>query len=357
MSKKVFDQHTQRLALTLLFSGCVFAILLAAVLFTVGLTSFLVSAGVIGGPWVEIDDIYTLIWMMALISLILGGALAFFFGRVLMKPINVTINAMNSLAAGRFDTRIRFGPVISRHPTVRELTESFNTMASELEGTELLRSDFINSFSHEFKTPIVSVAGFAKLLKSDGLRPEERNEYLDIIESESIRLSNMAENILDLTRLENQIILTDVTSFNLSEQLRGCVLMLEHKWSEKELTPDIELDELCIEGSQRLLEQVWINLIDNAVKFSPPGGVLSVRAYAVDSAVQVTVENTGHIPAESLGRVFNKFYQADKSRAAAGNGIGLAVVKRILELHSGEVTAENGEGTVRFTVTLPGRQS
>jgi signal transduction histidine kinase len=163
----------------------------------------------------------------------------------------------------------------------------------------------------------------------------------------------MATNMLNLTRVENQIILTDVSSFNLSEQLRSSVLLLEDKWTRKEIVLDLDFDEYTIFANEEMLKQVWINLIDNAVKFSPVGGIVKVSMETHGKMIAVKVSNEGDIPPESRPRVFNKFYQADESHAGEGNGIGLSVVKRIVELHEGEVMLECEGGIVSFEVCLP----
>ncbi|MEI3088630.1 MAG: HAMP domain-containing sensor histidine kinase [Oscillospiraceae bacterium] len=167
---------------------------------------------------------YLLIGLMILFSTLMGAVLTVFSSTLITRPVNTLIGGMNRLASGDYKTRIRFAPILARQPVVADLTDSFNTMAAELEGTEMLRSDFINNFSHEFKTPIVSIAGFAKLLRYGDLSGPERDEYLAIIEDESMRLSDMATNVLNMTKIENQTILSGVTRFNLSEQLRNCVL-------------------------------------------------------------------------------------------------------------------------------------
>ena len=234
------------------------------------------------------------------------------------------------------------------------MIDSFNTTAQELEGTEMLRSDFINNFSHEFKTPIVSIAGFAGLLKQGNLDEQEQKEYLNIIESESRRLAYMATNVLNLTKVENQTILTDVSVFNLSEQLRTCVLLLEAKWEQKNLEMNLELEEHTISGNQELLRQVWVNLLDNAIKFSPEGQSVEISAAEEESSVAVSITNTGsYIPQEQQSAIFRKFYQADHSHNTEGNGIGLAVVKRVVELHGGSIRVESNPSFTKFTVTLP----
>jgi signal transduction histidine kinase len=261
---------------------------------------------------------------------------------------------MNRLASGDFKARLEIEGPLAKHSAVKEVTDSFNRMAEELQSTEMLRSDFINNFSHEFKTPIVSIAGFAKLLRRGSLPAEKQEEYLAIIETESMRLSQMATNVLNLTKVENQTILTDVTEYNLSEQIRSCILLLSEKWEQKNIEYALDFNEYTIHANEELLKQVWINLLGNAVKFTPVGGLIEVRITEQENNITVSVRNTGsEIAPEHQERIFNKFYQADESHASEGNGIGLAIVKRVVELHEGEISVSSGSGSTTFTVTLP----
>ena len=349
-------ESRSRMSLTLALSIFVFIILLAAI----GLTALglwlLAKAGVI----VDINgelQLGQVILFMSLISLIIGGVSVFFSSRLPLKPVNEIINKMNRLAAGDFKTRLKFGNTMSAHPAVKELTTSFNTMAEELENTEMLRNDFINNFSHEFKTPIVSITGLANLLESGDLTEEQRVQYARAIREESMRLSSMASNVLSLTKVENQTILTDVSSFNLSEQVRSAVLLLEEKWSSKNIDLQLDFDEYMIKANEEMLKQVWINLIDNAVKFVPRCGTVELEVLDEGENLCVKVSNTGsEIPHDKMDKIFNKFYQDDESHATQGNGIGLAIVKSIVELHNGSVRVNSGNGITAFTVVLPKEQ-
>lgn len=292
-----------------------------------------------------------------LTSLIIGFFITAVVSRVSLKPINRMIDRMNSLAAGDFNARLDFGRPISSHSAFKEISDSFNKMATELQSTELLRSDFINNFSHEFKTPIVSIAGFAKLIRRGNLTEEQKAEYLKIIEEESLRLSYMATNVLNLTKVENQTILSNVTRFNLSEQIRSCILLLEPKWSQKNLEMLVDFSEYEIEANEELLKLVWINILDNAVKFSPHYGTVGVEICEKNENVEVKIINSGsEIAKEKLEKIFCKFYQADESHASRGNGVGLAVVKSTVLLHAGNVFAESERGVTTFTVVLPKTQ-
>ena len=349
-------ERTSRMSLTLALSIFVFVILLAAI----GLTALGLWLLTKAGVTVDINgelQLGQVILFMFLISLIIGGVAVFFSSRLPLKPVNEIINKMNRLASGDFKTRLKFGDTMSAHPAVKELITSFNTMAEELENTEMLRNDFINAFSHEFKTPIVSITGFANLLEAGDLTEEQRVQYARAIREESLRLSSMASNVLNLTKVENQTILTDVSRFNLSEQVRSAVLLLEEKWSGKNIDLLLDFDEYMIEANEEMLKQVWINLIDNAVKFVPRCGTVELEVIDEGKNLCVRISNTGsEIPPEKMEKIFAKFYQADESHATQGNGIGLAIVKSIVELHRGKVGVTSNGGITSFCVTLPKKQ-
>lgn len=340
-------------SLTIIVSLLVFCMLCSAIGLAVLGVYVLKWAGVMAGE-VEEMDMSAIVLFMSVISLILGWVLVFFLIRIPLKPIHTLIMRMNRLAKGDFKARIEEESLLSNHPAIREINHSFNKLAEELEQTEMLRSDFINNFSHEFKTPIVSIAGFAKLLKRGNLTEEQRLAYLNSIEEESMRLAYMATNVLNLTKIENQSILTDVTSFNVSEQVRSAVLLLENKWDEKCIDLQLDFDEHTIEGNEELLKQVWINLVDNAIKFSPYAGTVILDVVDKADSVVVSISNTGpEIPPDKIDKIFRKFYQAEESHANAGNGIGLAIVKRVVELHRGKTSVVSEQGKTTFTICLP----
>ena len=349
-------EQTSRTSLTIMLSVFVFTIILSAIALTALGLWILSMAGVIVNVEGELQ-LGLVILFMSLISLVIGTVITFFSSRIPLKPVNELINKMNLLASGNFKTRLKFSPSVFSHPVGKELTASFNTMAEELENTEMLRSDFINAFSHEFKTPIVSITGLAQLIESGNLSEEERIQYARAIREESMRLSSMASNILSLTKVENQTILTDISRFNLSEQIRSAVLLLEEKWSAKNIDLQLDFDEYTIEANEELLKQVWINLIDNAVKFVPLDGAVSLEISEKDESFYISIANTGSkIPIEKQEKIFNKFYQADESHATQGNGIGLAIVKKIVDLHNGSISVTSENQTTSFTVILPKKQ-
>ena len=347
------DKRTNRFTLALLISGIVFFTNVIVISLTILLIYLFANFGIIKtiGGQVGLPGVLKFFFYL---SLIIGFLLAYLAGRITINPIKQVIDKLNCLANGDFKARLHFDKLISKHSSFKQMENSFNRAAGELEHTEMLRSDFINNFSHEFKTPIVSIAGFAKLLRRGNLSEEEKEEYLQAIEEESLRLSDMANNVLNLTRVENQTILTNVSEYNLSEQVRGAVLLLEEKWSSKNIYMDLQFNEYLIKANEELLKQVWINLLDNAIKFSPNNDTVSINIKKKDDDLQVSIANHGkEIPKESIDRIFNKFYQADESHSSLGNGIGLAVVKKICQLHNGEVSVVSENGTTTFTVILP----
>ena len=249
-------KHSKHFGLMLMFIVVVFVALLINSAITALAVFLLVKSGMLYVAGEAVPHSGSLIVFNALISVPIGALVSVAMVKFPLKPVRNLIDGMDALAAGDFKIRMNAGSIMRRYPAFRDVSDSFNKMAEELESTEMLRSDFINNFSHEFKTPIVSIAGFAKLLKRGNLTQEQQQEYLSIIEEESMRLSYMATNVLSLTKVENQTILTDVTEFNLSEQIRSCILMLERKWDSKNLDLQLEFGEHQVQANEELLKQV-----------------------------------------------------------------------------------------------------
>ena len=288
------------------------------------------------------------ILMVILFSMMISVRL----GSSKLKPMNDLINAMGKVSRGDFSVRVDGEDIPG---AMGEVVQSFNGMASELGGIEMFRKDFINNFSHEFKTPIVSIRGFAKQLERDDLTEEQRREYAHLIVAESERLANMSSNILLLTKLENQQIITNKTEYRLDEQLRSCILLLEKQWSAKEIDLSLNLDEITYTGDEEMMSHVWVNLINNGIKFSPVGGVLELSCRKREKQLEVVVRDHGEgMSPETEKRIFEKFYQGDSAHATEGNGLGLSLVKRIVDLCGGKIEVEStlGAGTA-FTVLLP----
>jgi signal transduction histidine kinase len=255
--------------------------------------------------------------------------------------------AIDSIARGNFNVRIDGG---DHHP-LSELTERLNKMARELGSLESMRADFVSNVSHEIQSPLTSIGGFAKLLR-ESATDEQSRHYADVIIAESGRLSGLSDNLLKLSTLDNNKIPLNRTDFRLDKQLRQIALTLEPQWSAKNIELSCELAPTTVNADAELLSQVWINLLVNAIKFTPSGGAITITLK--DDAV--TISDTGcGISDEDKLRIFERFYKVDKARdrSLSGSGLGLSIVKKILELHgySLAVDSEVGRGTA-FTIRL-----
>ena len=227
-------------------------------------------------------------------------------------------------------------------------------MAQELSSIEMIRNDFIANVSHEFKTPLSSLNGYLTLLQDSSLSDAERSEYLSKAFFSIEKLNDLTDNILRLSKLENQVSLDEPTSYRLDEQLREAIVLLEPKWSRKDISFELDLPELTICSQRSLLFQVWTNLLSNAIKFSDSGGSVTVKIEESEHHYKVYISDTGiGMTEEEQRHIFDKFYQADSSRQAQGNGLGLALCKEIVSKCSGKiyVTSKPGEGSV-FLVSL-----
>ena len=228
-------------------------------------------------------------------------------------------------------------------------------MVQELEATEILQTDFVSNVSHEFKTPISAIEGYATLLQdSDMPISEEQEQYIDKILFNTGRLSHLAGNILLLSKIEHQAIQTRQNWYRLDEQIRQSIVMLEPKWSEKALEFDVDMVDVEYLGNENLICHVWDNLLSNAIKFSPCGGTIYIRMMPEGEKIRFSIENEGpQIREDSMKHIFDKFYQCDSSHKQEGNGLGLALVKQILNLCKGTISVENIPGSgCRFTVIL-----
>ncbi|MCL2698519.1 MAG: HAMP domain-containing histidine kinase [Oscillospiraceae bacterium] len=351
------DIIKKRFGLTFSLVLFVFAVILAAMMIAGFLVMFLHFSGAISFKQEPIpEEIYfyaplRIIFPMMLFSTFLGTAIAAFFGKKILKPIRRVIAATHKVAAGDFNVRVELKGVYE----LEELSHSFNKMAHELSAIETLRSDFISNVSHEYKTPVASIRGFARRLKKDTLTLEQRNEYVDIIISESERLSGLSGNVLLLSSLESAEKTAEEAEYPLDEQIRRTILLLEPQLLRKKLEVDVNLAEVRINANEEMLSHLWINLLGNAIKFSPDGGTISVSLDIAGNEAVTRISDTGiGMDEEVQKRIFDKFYQGDGSRSTEGNGLGMSLVKRILEIENGriEVKSKPRKGSC-FTVFLP----
>lgn len=299
------------------------------------------------GVWLGMP--YTI--RVLLISILSGVAIAVGLSKIFVSPMMKLGDAMRKVAGGDFTVRL---DCTSKIRDVREVYGSFNTMVKELGNTETLQTDFVSNVSHEFKTPINAIEGYASLLQDSQLTDEQKNAYIDKIIFNTRRLSDLVGNILLLSKVNNQTISLKASTFRLDEQVRQSILALESKWEKKEIEFDIDLDEIEYTGYENLLSHVWLNLIDNAVKFSPQNGQIRIRLKQLAGSVTFSIWDNGlSIPEADIGRIFNKFYQGDNSHASEGNGLGLALVRKIVAAAHGtiNVTSSEDAGT-EFVVVL-----
>ena len=287
-----------------------------------------------------------------IISFILGATVTSVLGSQLLSPITALGDAMGTVASGDFSPRLKTRSPIAE---VQELYRNFNLMARELSATEILQSDFISNVSHEFKTPIGAIEGYATLLLEDCQGDPEKREYAEKILYNTQRLSGLMGNILLLSKVENQAIPAQQEPYRLDEQLRQAVVALERKWTEKDILLEADLDPVIFSGNESLMSHVFLNLLDNAIKFTPTGGEVTLRLKTGEDQIRVEVEDTGcGIPEENKHRIFDKFYQGESSHQREGNGLGLALAKRIVDTHRGKIYVEDRpSGGSRFTVLLP----
>lgn len=342
--------HTLRWHLTLfvffmiLAAGCLTFLIALLLLLLFGATPFIL--------WLVLNPVF-LTLVLLLICAAVATVLTSFLSKYYLRPLKSVSDATKEVRKGNY--KVKVPNADDKRSEMGELIENFNDMVRELDGIELFRNDFVNNFSHEFKTPIVSIRGFAKELLREDLSEEERREYATIIAEESGRLAKLSTDVLELSKLENQQIVGNKTEFYLDEQLRQCILRLEGHWTEKQIEILPELDEVRFCFNEDMLSHVWTNLLSNAIKFTPEGGTVRIFLRDEGNGVLVRVEDTGiGMTPEVQAHIFEKFYQGDPSHHEKGYGIGLSMVDRIVRIGGGTVTVESelGKGSV-FTVRLP----
>lgn len=263
-------------------------------------------------------------------TLVVGISLSALISNIMIKPINTLQRSMNSVAEGNFKV-----PDMeeSNVHEINDLGQAFNIMIHELRSTEIIQSDFVTNVSHEFKTPLYAIEGYATLLQDDNITPEEKKEYIDRILFSLKRVNQLIANVLLLSKLDNQAIVGHKQLFSIDEQIRQAIVMSEPVWAEKNIEFDVDMDSVSFMGNESMISHVWNNLLGNAVKFSPSGGLVKIRLTEHGGNILFTIEDRGPgIKDDSKKRLFDKFYQGDTSHKEEGNGLGLALVKKILEI-------------------------
>ena len=295
----------------------------------------------------EIPDI---VWLL-FFSVIIGITVSIVINIILLRPVVKLSKAMKQVASGDFGIRLRADSQIQE---IRDSYESFNLMVQELQTTETLQTDFVANVSHEFKTPISAIEGYATLLQG-GNTPPLQQSYVERILLNTRRLSTLVGNILLLSKVSNHAIPIARTTYRVDEQIRQAIVLLEPRWTERNEEFDVDMAEVVWNGPENLMHHVWSNLIGNAIKFGPKDGIVKIELKKTDGRYVFAVTDEGKgVPEEERQRIFHKFYQLDSSHKQEGNGLGLALVKQILDSCNGDVSVETPtEGGCRFVVTIP----
>lgn len=294
---------------------------------------------------IEIPDF---IWLI-LFSVIIGVTVSIVINIILLRPVVKLSKAMKNVASGDFSIRLKSDVRIRE---IQDSYESFNLMVRELEATETLQTDFVANVSHEFKTPINAIEGYATLLQDSNNGTQYG--YAERILLNTRRLSTLVGNILLLSKVSNHAIPMARTTYRVDEQIRQAILLLEPQWTERNVEFDVELEDVVWNGPESLMHHVWSNLIGNAIKFGPQNGLVRIGLKKNGSQIVFTVEDQGDgVPESERQRIFHKFYQLDSSHKQEGNGLGLALAKQIVDGCDGEIRIENTDGGCIFKVVLP----
>lgn len=333
-------------------------------LFAIYLGVLLLMSGIHTGLIVFMDKVQWNGLVQAIVPMIYWGIVAVgltLFTRQKMKntyeePLHNMAEATKKVSEGDFSVYVPTVHTADKLDYLDVMILDFNKMVEELGSIETLKTDFVSNVSHEMKTPIAIIKNYAELLQAEQIDEVQRKEYAKAIEYAAARLSALISNILKLNKLENQKIMSEVESYDVCRQLCECILQFEDAWEKKEIEIEIEMEDAAtVRADANLMELVWNNLLSNAIKFTEPGGSVTVSQISDDNGIRVVVSDTGcGMSRESMEHIFDKFYQGDTSHSKEGNGLGLALVKRVLELMDGDiqVVSEEGKGST-FTVTLP----
>ena len=336
-----------------------FVLVFLSGMFTVSfiLTAYLYTLTHLNPPAWLIQVINSLLGLV-FTGLLIGGASGVARTRGWMPEMNLfgpIIAAMQQIAKGDFSVRLDVPARDNR--SVGVLVQSMNDMALELNTMEKMRQEFISNVSHEIQSPLTSIRGFAQALQNDQLPPAERQHYLSVIEAESTRLARITDNLLKLASLESDQVKFEPKPYRLDKQLRNLILACEPQWAGKRLELDIALEEVTITADEDLLSQVWINLLNNSIKFTPAGGSVQIKLQRRDGQIEFQIADTGPgISAADQARVFERFFKADRARTHSngGSGLGLSIAHKIVQMHQGTIGVESELGVgATFRVCLP----
>ncbi|WP_028545325.1 sensor histidine kinase [Paenibacillus taiwanensis] len=320
--------------------------------------SYFITPYLINWAGWSVTDYWAFVLVCIVALLLLGAVIGILFPLARNKHLafyQSIVDAVKQISRGDFDVKIK--PHEDFEDEYGALVESINHMAGELGQMERMRQEFISNVSHEIQSPLTSIRGFARVLQNEELTEDERQHYLYIIEMETMRLSKLSDNLLKLTSLESDHHPMEPVLFRLDSQIRKLILVSEPQWSAKELDIDLNLAKVSIKADEEMLSQVWVNLIHNAIKFTPDNGSIRIDMKKSDAYVEVVVQDSGiGIKADQLPHVFERFFKADvsRNRTQGGNGLGLSIVQKIVQLHKGTIAVVSTRGVgSTFTVKLP----
>lgn len=359
--RKTAMKHPQkyRFHLRTYFALVAIATLCAACLLSCGLV--ILGAVFLYHGEITIPVVILLCLLVCTLTMVIGGVALYYGTAYFVKPIEEVSRAVNQIAKGDFEVRVsrsRYGGKDAEYVhELDELKANVNRMGAELAGMNYMRKDFVSNVSHEIKTPVSAMMGFAEIMLEDGGLSEEQKEHLTLIYNEAARVSRLCENMLNMSRLENQALVTRHEHVAVDEQIRRCVILLSEKREGRAQQFDLELPPMAVDSDPDLLQQIWINLIDNAMKYSEPRTVIHISGQSSARGIIVCVRDEGiGIPAEKQSHIFDAFYQCEESHKKDGNGLGLSIVKRITELLNGciQCRSEEGKGT-EMLVKIPGK--
>lgn len=295
------------------------------------------------------------------ITMIIGGVALWHSASYVTNPITKISDGMQKVADGDFFVQLSISDTHRKKQRdgnddeIFVMADNFNKMTRELNGMDYMRKDFMSNVAHEIKTPVAAITGFSEMLMDGGLSEEEQVEYLTYIYQKAQRLSRINENMLQMSRLDHQNIVDLTKEVKVDEQIRHCIILLGEKWFDREIQYDLDLEKCSIVSNYDLLLQLWTNLIDNAFKYSKKECIIGITTKIVDNFLIFIIRDEGvGISEDKLSRIYDRFYQCDESHKKQGSGLGLSIVKRIIELLNGSIACESelGKGTV-FTVRLP----
>ena len=334
-------------SLALWVTGFVFLCLLSSSILTV------LVAGIIEWSGNQLDDLSTLIYLLIAlaVSCLIGTIIASILSNLVTKQASILNESINKVANGDFNIELE----TPKNKVLKETIENFNKMVKDLKSVAMLRNDFISNFSHEFKTPIVSINGFAEVLRDNkNLSQEQREEYLQIIIDESARLSKLSQNTLLLSKLETQSSVLEKNKYCLDEQIRQIVLLLHNELVNKNINIKLKLNKLPYFANENLFHHVWLNIINNALKYAK--SKITITSVKQENQYIIKIEDDGlGVNQETLKHIFEKYYQGENSSVSSmGNGLGLSIAQKIIHLHNGKIEAQSIYGkNMIFLIYLP----